>query len=221
MKRTLKLRGMQLLDHLKLTAMIMLGFGLIVTAFAALTFFVDDNSSFNMEKISWLNGSLQVISVFLSIWSFIVFFADGMLDFDSALRFGNKRKNYFIINFFVYAIMIVAATFLSLVSKSEHLPSWQTFSSEFWGNFAGCFIIAILGFAIYKWGWKVLFALFGIHFLSGIGLAIFSVVLRDNLPRILEVISQLPDIVYKGIGALALLAVISMYYWIIAKIEIK
>ncbi|MEQ9810860.1 hypothetical protein [Streptococcus jiangjianxini] len=218
MKRTLTLRGMQLLDHLKLTAMIMLGFGLIVTAFAVLTFFVGDNSSFNMEKISWLNGSLQVISVFLSIWSFIVFFADGMLDFDSALRFGNKRKNYFIINFFTYAIMVVAVTFLSLVSKGEHLPSWQTFSSEFWRNFAGCFIIAILGFAIYKWGWKVLFALFGIYFLSGIGMAIIALVLRDSLPRIL---SQLPEVVYNGIGPLSLLAVITVYYWIIAKIEVK
>ncbi|MGT2833355.1 hypothetical protein [Streptococcus halotolerans] len=221
MKRTLTLRGMQLLDHLKIAALIMLVFGLIVTVFAGLTLFVGDNSSFNMENISWLNGSMWLISSILTIWLIIILLADGMMDFDSTLRFGNKRKNYFIINFFAYAIMIAVATLFSLISKSEQLPSGQTFLSEFWGNFAGCFIIAILGFAIYKWGWKVLLVLFAIYVLGGIGLATLGLVLHDSVPRIFEALSQLPEFAYKGIGALALLAVISVYYWIIAKIEVK
>ncbi len=221
MKRTLKLRGMQLLDHLKIAALIMLVFVLFVASMAALAFFLGDNSDITIERASWVTGSLQSISGIVSIWTFIVFFTDGMSDFDSALRFGNKRKNYFIANFFIYAIITALSNFFSFFADNNRFPSWQDFLSGFWSSFVGCFIIAIFGFAIYKWGWKLIFILLAINFLGGIAVAMFGLILRDSLPAIFETLSQLPDYAYKGIGVLILLALISVYYWIIAKVEVK
>ncbi|WP_341932109.1 hypothetical protein [Streptococcus pluranimalium] len=221
MKRTLKLRGMQLLDHLKIAALIMLVFVLFVASMAALAFFFGDNSDITIERASWVTGSLQSISGIVSIWTVIVFFTDGMSDFDSALRFGNKRKNYFIANFFIYAIITAVSNFFTFFADNNRFPSWQDFLSGFGTSFAGCFVIAIFGFAIYKWGWKLIFILLAINFLGGIAVAMFGLILRDNLPVIFETLSQLPDYAYKGIGVLILLALISVYYWIIAKVEVK
>lgn len=221
MKRTLKLRGMQLLDHLKIAALIMLVFVLFVASMAALAFFFGDNSYITIERASWVTGSLQSISGIVSIWTVIVFFTDGMSDFDSALRFGNKRKNYFIANFFIYAIITAVSNFFTFFADNNRFPSWQDFLSGFGTSFAGCFVIAIFGFAIYKWGWKLIFILLAINFLGGIAVAMFGLILRDSLPVIFETLSQLPDYAYKGIGVLILLALISVYYWIIAKVEVK
>ncbi|MDY5973272.1 MAG: hypothetical protein SPJ10_00005, partial [Streptococcus hyovaginalis] len=85
MKRTLKLRGMQLLDHLKIAALIMLVFALIAASFIVLAILFGDNSTFDIQRASWINGTLQFISSIFSIWTIIVFFTDGMSDFDSAL----------------------------------------------------------------------------------------------------------------------------------------
>lgn len=221
MKRTLKLRGMQLLDHLKIAALIMLVFVLFVASMAALAFFLGDNSDITIERASWVTGSLQSISGIVSIWTVIVFFTDGMSDFDSALRFGNKRKNYFIANFFIYAIITAVSNVFTFFVDNNRFPSWQDFLSGFGTSFAGCFVIAIFGFAIYKWGWKLIFILLAINFLGGIAVAMFGLILRDSLPVIFETLSQLPDYAYKGIGVLILLALISVYYWIIAKVEVK
>lgn len=221
MKRTLKLRGMQLLDHLKIAALIMLVFALIAASFIVLAILFGDNSTFDIQRASWINGTLQFISSIFSIWTIIVFFTDGMSDFDSALRFGNKRKNYFIANFFIYAIITAVSNFFSFFAENEYLPSWQDFLSGFGTSFTGCFVIAIFGFAIYKWGWKLIFILLAINFLGGIAVAMFGLILRDSLPVIFETLSQLPDYAYKGIGVLILLALISVYYWIIAKVEVK
>lgn len=188
---------------------------------AALAFFLGDNSDITIERASWVTGSLQSISGIVSIWTFIVFFTDGMSDFDLALRFGNKRKNYFIANFFIYAMITAVSNVFTFFVDNNRFPSWQDFLSGFGTSFAGCFVIAIFGFAIYKWGWKVLFILLAFNFLGGIAVAMFSLLLRDSLPVILETLSQLPDYAYQGIGVLILLALISVYYWIIAKVEVK
>lgn len=221
MKRTLKLRGMQLLEHLKLAAMIMLVFVIMVMLLGGLTFFWGENSTVEIQFNNWLSGSLQLISTLFTTWAFLVFFADGMLDFDSALRFGNHRKNYFIGNFFIYVLIAVASTLLSLLSKPQDFPSWNAFLLEFWANLVGYFTIALLGYAIYKWGWKLLLMFLGINFLGGFAVGIFGIVLDDSLPEIINTLVQWPDFVYKGIGIVILLGLITLYYGTIAKIEIK
>ncbi|MDG3142700.1 hypothetical protein MKL29_07625 [Streptococcus suis] len=222
MKRTLTLRRLQLLDQLKLTMLLMLAFGLLLAVFIGLALFIGANSSVTIEsKTTWISGGLQILSSFFSIWSIIVFFTDGMTDFDSALRFGINRKHYVISNCFIYAAMTVVGSFLSFVSDKQQLPSWELFLSEFWGSFAGCFVIAIVGFAVYKWGWKIFLGLLALSTLSSIVLGIVGIVLQDKLPRVFDLLLQSPAIVYNSARAVALLAIISLYYWIVTRIEVK
>lgn len=92
---------------------------------------------------------------------------------------------------------------------------------DFWQNLASCFVIAIIGFAIYKWGWKILLMLFAVNVFSAVILGFLTLMFGDYMNRMAQFLSHLPDIAIKGIATLALIGIVTVYCWVVSKIEVK
>lgn len=221
MKRTMTLRGMQLLDHLKIATLIILAFVLISGIFIGTGFLLADHSEFQVNVTDTFRGIRQLLATLISLWALVTFFADGISDFDTALRFGHPRRHYFMVNCLIYIFFSLLTTIIDYLNQANRGLSWDTSVINFFTNFAGCFLVAIFGFAIYKWGWKVLLVLVGLNFLGGVSFGLLGLVFEDSLSRIIQILSELPTYAYQGIGVLLLLAILAIYYWTIHKIEVK
>lgn len=94
MKRTLKLRGMQLLDTLKVVCIIFAIGATLLTVLGLLGHLLSPNTVLirvnSLMDVRWV---LDIISKVFSIWVFCILFRDGITDFYTAVRFGHSRRN--------------------------------------------------------------------------------------------------------------------------------
>lgn len=221
MKRTVALRGMQLLDHFKTASMIMLAFMLAIGIFTGMSFLFEDHISIHIEVLDIFNGIRQLLATLVALWGLIIFFADGTSDFDTAMRFGHHRRHYFMVNGLIYIFLSLLTAILDYLNQTNSGLSWDVLLTYFFKNVLGCFLIAIFAFAVYKWGWKILFVLIGLNFLGGVGFGLLGLAFADSLSRIVQTLSELPNYAYQGMRLALLLVIVAFYHGIINKIEVK
>ncbi|MFU2164384.1 hypothetical protein ACMZ6Z_06280 [Streptococcus pluranimalium] len=225
MKRLITLRSLQLLEHLKQASLVMAVMLAIGGFLGAIVYFWGYTQEFvqlgYLSTPHVLKGLGQLISVILTLWVVISCFSDGLSDFDAALRFGVNRRDYAIANFGIYTVMSVLQTLIMFFSEEQVFLSIQDLSLNFWGNLSGCFLTALFAFAIYKRGWEVLFLLLIIPIVSGIGFVLLDAIPTSVIVGITKMFLNMPPYAHQALVVAQTILMITCYYWVVAKVEVK
>ncbi len=232
MNRALKLRRLQLLHDAKWPTII----ALFLVAIILLDKFILDAGSTIIQTGSESNLpiALYMIEVFLLIVSINIFcipILDGTSHFDSALRFGVPRQQYFGINIILYVIISIINIIIKTIGDGS---AWNgaygeyfmhAFSQLNWENivvnYVGVMISVLFMYGFYKFGWKIFLTLlilpvFGM-LTAGLS-SIESVMLVFNkLAEIFNFFSEYSDIIIVGLA----LVLTALYYRVVTKFEIQ
>ncbi|EHJ55864.1 hypothetical protein HMPREF9318_01929 [Streptococcus urinalis FB127-CNA-2] len=169
MNRTLILRKKQILSQLCVSLIVCFSVFAVLGILVIIGFFLGRHFETSHFQLNW-NDITKFIFVFLgfmvAVFTFISPFSDGSSDFDSALHLGISRFHYFSFNIFYYLILsfikLLFDGFGHVKTNSPQLLDYfqsafmnLTFNG-FIGNFLALLIFALLGYAIYHWGWKFL-----------------------------------------------------------------
>lgn len=234
MNRTLILRKKQILSQLRLSLIVSLSVFAVLGILVILGFFVGNHFETSHFQLNW-NDLTKFIFVFLgfmiAVFTFISPFSDGSSDFDSALHFGISRFQYFIFNIFYYVIL----SLIKLIYDGFDHPKTTnpqitdyfqgaivniTFDG-FIGNFLALLIFALLGYAIYHWGWKFLVIALLIPFVIALLLGLVSSLNIELVRAIANDLAQMAKWQEVIASLVTLSLFILAYFTTIQKTEIK
>lgn len=229
MERTLKLRAFQLKG---ITMVGLVGMGIISILGIFLGIAYSDNliTQFSIPHIL-----INFLEMFMGFFVITVPLSDGMSDFDSATRFGISRLNYFLFNI----VFFIVIGFIDVyVDNLNQLINQNDFSIAVFGDaFAklnlsslimgiiSIFFIAIIGYGIYRFGWKFML---GLAVIPGV-ITIFVPFIITNMlsndiayylvkyEAILQFFNQYKAVIF----GLVLLLLMAIYYWLIKTTETK
>lgn len=216
------------------TLQILLGFAamtlIIVLIFNAAVNELAD--TFVLLQDNWMYGAAEILSEFVGIFLFLFIIYDGYVHFDSSLRLGISRTQYFIVSMVLYLLI----NFLDLLTDGISLALEQDLAissgiadtltlENFIGSFAYILAIAIIFYGVYRFGFKFLLVIAGLFLLVTVvgGFGAFAVVESGDINiglYILRIVEWLEENLFlmKSIGAVLAIVV---YYFSIQRIPIQ
>lgn len=234
MERTIKLRASQMANVLMSTLQIFLGFAAVTLVVLLVIFTLTDTMeiTFSLFQDNWMYGIAEFISEFIGIFLFILIVSDGLLHFDSGLRLGISRTQYFMVSILIYLLINLLDLLTDGISQalnqnldlSKGIANVLTLEN-FIGSFAFIILIAIVFYGVYRFGFKFLMILGALFLLVSIagGFGAFAVWDSGNiniglyLVRIFEWIEK-NLFLMKSVGAV--LATIT-YFFLIQRMPIQ
>ena len=231
MNRALKLRRLQLLHDAKWPTILALFFVAIILfdkfILSAGSPIIQTGSGSNLPLALYL---LEVFLLIIAINIFCIPILDGTSHFDSALRFGIPRQQYFGINVILYIIISI----LNLIIKSLGDGVWTGSYGEYFAyafsqlnwenivvNYVGVMISVLFMYGFYKFGWKIFltFLIFPVLAMLTAGLSTIEsvMVIFNKLAEIFEFFAEYIEIIIVGLA----LVVTGIYYRMVTKFEIQ
>ncbi len=231
MERISKLRIIQLKESAKYSLYIALS----VVVFASFFLAADPNTKlFNFNNL-WL-GLLSIVSFIIQVMALVIPLIDGMSDFDAAIRFGVSRKKYFVFNIILYVILAIFRTifvhfdgiFAQINEGTNQLiilnqMHFQETLEQILVNFTVIMILALLGYAFYRFGWKILiwgFVIINLIF----GLMFGAISMYENGKDFLSLFRHILNFINENFGlifGLSIIIIIGLYYLVIQKQSAK
>lgn len=225
MKRTMQLLWFQLIPLIKICTILSCGFLLFS---GVMVYFFYPSVLNSMSPVSTI---VTFCAMFFSFMSFVLPFVDGLTNFDSATRFGIPRKQYFMINLGLYALISLIAIYttvldqISATNLSDFGIAFQELTVNYWlTHLTQILFMALLAFGVYRYSWKILFIFLPIPFLIGIAFSIIENLNYKDVEMILTFIKNIRDFIDKYgnyIGVVILAVFIALYYLCITKTETK
>ncbi len=182
-------------------------------------------------------GVMSILSTFIYLLTFIIPITDGTSDFDTALRFGVSRNGYFLFNIFLYTIVAVLHTYFSNINGNNGQMNVENSTLTMTSNaltqmtWQGILInlitmlgIALLSYAFYRFGWKVLLCLFAINVLFGLLIGLGVLAFGDNMFSVLSFFQGVVHFIEQFgtlFKAMGVVLIIALYYWTIQKMPVK
>ena len=230
MKRTLTLRKIQLLESLKYSVYIVLGLLLLAILIMVASYLTGGGMNFNHSSSPLFLDILGTLALLFSCLTFIIPISDGTSHFDAALRFGLNRKYYFITNVFVYLILAGLSLFFTPILKMD--LEWtgsalsyieSTFNQLNWTHYFmtldKILLYALVSYAFYKFGWKILIPIIAIPFISGLlADAVSSSNILNNMDWIMKMIDFISNHLTEMLGLVSVF-LFSIYYLFINRFD--
>lgn len=196
---------------------------------------------------SSVNQSVDSLMFNQPVWLFLISFIsapftmvlmlyalfDGLMFFDTSLRFGVSRKQYFISQVPVYIILSLLNAFATALTEVEWAGSTSNYFSTISQNyltlgyigsqFMGSILLALLALAVYRFKFKAFITgiiLFGIFTMVG-SFSLFSFM---GNPEILETIGEVLQLIvdYQEVfAALVAAGMLGIYYLFVTKTEVQ
>lgn len=229
MKRALTLRKIQLLESLKyalIFAIALCAFGLILGLLLG-----GPQDVFAFKGFFDIYDLVVLVMLMVVFLTFLIPISDGVSYFDSALRLGIGRRDYFLINLPIYLVIAGLNLYLvKVIDISQYNSQVNAFLVAFqqlsWESYLSILMrmlfYAVIAYSFYKIGWKILIPLILIPVVSGLSTAILAseqVQLLDftKIINIVKFFNSHLTTIYM-IGTLLLIA---LYYCFINKFEVQ
>lgn len=173
MQRALKLRQFQITLALKIgawAALIVLVLGIILSLILLAMNAGDTFPNFFSE----FHFDLSFLQFGYGIFIFVVPIIDGLTGFSTALRTGVNRQSFFQVTCLTYLALSLADIIIEFFKNGMNLADFQGLYllQSLAGSISSFLFLYILSLLFLQYGKKVIFIVFGLAFLVGIGTAI-------------------------------------------------
>lgn len=188
-------------------------------------------SSISNEPI-WLT-ILSLIAAPFTFLGIMYALFDGLMFFDSSIRFGISRTSYFITQMFVFIILTLLLSFATGMSEVEWTGTASTYFTEISTNFLSIenlvrefieiLIFAVGMLAIYRFKWK---AFIPVILLIGSAVFVFSVIVYQSTQNTFfsEWVLNTARVVLENkeiFVSLLVAGLIGAYYLFVTRIEVQ
>lgn len=170
------------------------------------------------------------------VWMTFTFFmlitciSDGTSNFDSALRFGVSRRQYFMTNMLIMVIFTLMEVLYQVIFEGGYSGSFFFSTNMLTGgvtfqnvliSFLSTILLAIFGYLYYRYGAKIYIIAFLLPFVLGITAGVLPGVMDSHLMvRLINALNIVVKYINWILSAISLLFV-GAYYHLIMKTEIK
>lgn len=177
----------------------------------------------------WLTILMYAVTPFTFLVIIYVIF-DGLMFFDTSLRFGISRKNYFVTQIFIYIILSGLLSFATGVTKTEWTGAASSYFSAIGQNylsidnltdeFIRSLAIATMALAFYRFKAKAIIAgilLYGFFMFVAVAVSLGDSIFFERIGNIVVMIVENPEM----FTVIYTVLLISVYYLFVTKIEVQ